>query len=213
MPAVPHNLLTKDSAFINEVVTNIEMNGKTSSKYLYTVMQNGYIRIDSYIGHETDVVVPYRIDDKKVLEINRNAFNGLLLCDENGEIINNTNAINSITISSFVNTVNKTAFANCSSLEKISFVDYGENEEYDEYDVIKSSILDLDYKEMFENLNNLKEINIDSHYFTSVDGILYTKDKKTLLQYPAVTDIHYFKVLDTVTSIGDSALKIVIYRR
>ena len=59
----------------------------------------------------------------------------------------------------------------------------------------------------FENCQNLKEIIVDgeNENFKSQDGILYSKDMKTLYIYPANKEEADFSIPETVTSFGDYA--------
>jgi hypothetical protein len=53
----------------------------------------------------------------------------------------------------------------------------------------------------------LTSITVDegNQYYKSIDGNLYTKDGKTLIQYAAKKDNTSFEIPDSVTSIGDFA--------
>ncbi|MBQ6117919.1 MAG: leucine-rich repeat domain-containing protein, partial [Clostridia bacterium] len=63
-------------------------------------------------------------------------------------------------------------------------------------------------KNAFLNCNSLTAINVaeNNSAFSSEDGILFTKDKTTLLVYPANKDAATYSVPGTVTSIADGAL-------
>jgi hypothetical protein len=73
---------------------------------------------------------------------------------------------------------------------------------------IKSFYLPASTKELgegtFEYCISLKEVGVDgeNQYFTAIDGVLYTKDMKTLLAYPAGSKIKEFKLPEGVSSIG-----------
>ena len=59
----------------------------------------------------------------------------------------------------------------------------------------------------FYNCSGLKEINVASNneYYKSVDGNLYSKDEKTLIQYAIGKTTTEFIIPGSVTSIGDCA--------
>ncbi len=64
----------------------------------------------------------------------------------------------------------------------------------------------------YSNLNmniSLKEVTVssDNEYFSDFDGVLFNKDKTTLLTYPAGKSGDSYKVPDTVKELGDSAFK------
>jgi hypothetical protein len=59
----------------------------------------------------------------------------------------------------------------------------------------------------FENCTSLTSINVNSgnNTYTSENGILYSKDKKTLVSYPGGKKDFSFIILNSVTSIGRGA--------
>lgn len=61
----------------------------------------------------------------------------------------------------------------------------------------------------FSNCQKCKEITIpaDNPYFTSIDGVLFSKDKKKLIQYPAGKVGNSYIVPAGVTHIGNDAFK------
>ena len=63
-------------------------------------------------------------------------------------------------------------------------------------------------EETFTFCDKLKSINVSSSnkYFSSIDGVLYSKDKKTLIAYPEGKGSSY-SIPNGVTSIGDGAFK------
>ena len=54
------------------------------------------------------------------------------------------------------------------------------------------------------NLDNV-EVSVDNPNFTAIDGVLYTKDTKTLVQYPVGRDNTFFEIPSHVTAIGNGA--------
>ena len=63
-------------------------------------------------------------------------------------------------------------------------------------------------EETFAFCDELKSINVSSSnkYFSSIDGVLYSKDKKTLIAYPEGKGSSY-SIPNGVTSIGNSAFR------
>jgi len=59
----------------------------------------------------------------------------------------------------------------------------------------------------FYNCTSLTAINVDAgnSAYSSENGVLFNKDKTTLIQYPAAKTGSTFSIPDSVTSIGDSA--------
>lgn len=90
-----------------------------------------------------------------------------------------------------VKTIRSSAFRNCTELTNVT---------------IPNSITSIE-AQAFEDCNNLSEINVSNQNqnYTSEDGILYTKDKSTLMQYPAGKQNTSFNIPSLVTIIGESA--------
>ena len=60
---------------------------------------------------------------------------------------------------------------------------------------------------MTSNCTSLLSINVNENSvsYSSVDGILFNKDKSTLICYPCGKKENTYKIPDSVTSIGDNA--------
>lgn len=88
-----------------------------------------------------------------------------------------------------VTAIGEKAFNNCRNLTSIT---------------IPHSVVEIDCT--FYGCNKLKEINVDENNtkYLSIDGVLYTKDKTTLLRHPAGKGNSY-AIPNSVTSIGDYA--------
>ena len=93
------------------------------------------------------------------------------------------------TIPDTVITVSDCAFAYCF---KIDTVNIGEN------------VTELSGKAL-KGAASLKRINASDGNFTSVDGVLYTADKKTLVYFPAAMSIHTYTVITAAENIGEYA--------
>ena len=80
------------------------------------------------------------------------------------------------------------AFSDCSSLTSITIPD---------------SVTSIGYW-YFDSCENLNEINVnlDNKNYTSVNGVLFNKDKTTLLRYPCGKNDKNYIIPDSVTSIG-----------
>ena len=107
----------------------------------YTELEDGTIRLDSYLGKETDVLLPPRIGDKPVSVIGESAFS------PEGQHVSNREgkrAICSVTIPEGVNVISGDAFNGCESLERIA---------------IPKSITSIGNC-AFESCSNLKEARI-----------------------------------------------------
>ena len=127
---------------------------------------------------DTDIVIPSTAPDgRAVVEIYR-AFEG-------------KTEITGITIPDSVKAISDYAFYGCTGLTNLT---------------IGSGVTSIG-NYTFENCIGLVSINVDENNtaYKSIDGNLYTKDGKTLLQYAIGKEDTSFIIPDTVTSIGDWA--------
>jgi hypothetical protein len=90
-----------------------------------------------------------------------------------------------------VTSIGNSAFSSCTSLTSI---------------VIPNSVTSIgDYA--FSSCSSLTSINVndDNSNYSSLDGVLYDKDKTTLINYPCAKLDNVFAIPNSVTSIGNSA--------
>ena len=92
-----------------------------------------------------------------------------------------------------VTSIGDYAFSGCISLKSIT---------------IPVSVTEIAWS-AFDNCTNLTEIKVNARNlnFTSVNGVLYNKNKTTILYYPAGKTDKSYKIIDGVTSIGINAFK------
>ena len=111
--------------------------------------------------------------------------------------------------------IHKDTFAGCTSLSDIelpSSVKYLEGDAFAGCTALTSITLPLSVETIhlnpFTGCTSLKEINITnlSKFYTSVDGVLYTKNKRTLIAYPAGKS-SYYTIPSDVNTISMYAFK------
>lgn len=104
----------------------------------------------------------------------------------------NVMSLNSIIISDGITSIGAHAFSYCSSLNKIEF---------------PASLTDIE-GELFYGCNNLESIfvDFDNPKFLSVNGVLYTKDRKKIVAYPNAKGKDY-KIIDGTEYIENFAFK------
>ena len=127
-------------------------------------------------------------------------------------------SLTSIEIPSSVTSIGAYAFKDCSGLTKITF---GVNSQLTsirgwafEYCSkltsieIPSSVTSIG-NYAFNGCSSLTSINVDeaNKSYKSIDGVLFTKDQKTLISYPAKKEGAAYTIPDSVTSIGGYAFR------
>lgn len=100
-------------------------------------------------------------------------------------------SLSSIIIPDNVTTIDDMAFYSCDNLTNIS---------------IPYSVESIGY-EAFGNSKNLASINVDENNpnYASLDGVLFSKNLKTLISYPAGKTNTYYVIPNCVTEISESA--------
>ena len=149
----------------------------TYGDFQYQVNGDGTVTIMEYTGNGGDVAVPSMINGRNVTVIYNGAFHE---CE----------TLTSVTIPYGITAVNDLAFVNCKSLisivfsESVTFI--GEN--------------------VFTGCESLESIIVDKNNstYSSDNGVLLDKDKKTLIFCPRNKKGTY-KIPDTVTSVREYA--------
>ena len=110
-------------------------------------------------------------------------------------LFSNCTSMMSITIPKSVTSIGSGAFDNCTGLETITLKNCSITSGMDE---ITST-----------GLTALKNINIEgeSSLYSSVDGVLFNKEKTSLIRYPSGKTDTSYDIPDSVTSIGGSAFR------
>ena len=157
-------------------------------------IENGVLK--KYNGNATKAVIP-----NGVTSIGENAFDS---CRSLAEVV----------ISNSVTSIGDWAFRDCSSLTEIVIPNGVTSIGYGAFQICSSltkvaipssvtSIGDL----TFLSCSSLAKINVDENNKTycSIDGVLYSKDKKTLIQYPEGKKDEKFVIPNSVTTIKNCA--------
>lgn len=114
-----------------------------------------------------------------------------------------------------VDTISGSAFQNCTSLNNIELPEnlkdiYSHAFQYCNLSTINipSSVTSI-ATSAFDDCFNLRNINVDSNnaVFTSINGILYSKNKETLYRYPCGKNDTSFTVPSNVLYLGDRSFE------
>ncbi len=168
--------------------------------FLYTV-ENGEATIVDYIGNLDNFTVPSEIENMPVVAIGQGAFASL-------------NATN-IELAEGIKTIHGHAFDYCSNLTNLvipksvtsignqAFMDSGIIDIY-----IHENITNLD-AHAFDGCSHLTSITVseNNQYYKSIDGNLYTKDGRVLIQYALGKSESSFVIPDCVEEIGETAFR------
>lgn len=206
-PPVGHNLEPRDAVIINNIICNLDFGVNTNSGYLISEKDDGTVRVEGYKGtySSDNLVIPSSINGKTVTEIAPFAFLGLdksniktITLGDSIEKIGMyafsdfTEAENiSIGTDSHLKEIREGAFNNCSKITVMKFPATLEN-------IIPTALM---------NCNSLTAVTVPGNNakYSSVDGVLYTKNKEMLKLYPAGRQSESYTVDNSCIAIGDYA--------
>ncbi len=134
--------------------------------------------IVAYLGSDSNVVIPDKIDDVAVTSIGSKAF---YKC----------NNIKSITIPGSVADIEEYAFYKCTNLISINI----------------PASMQFIREQAFIDCGNLTNISVDNNNanYKSIDGVLYNKNETSILCYPAAKGDKNYKIPDSVIIIESKA--------
>jgi hypothetical protein len=160
---------------------------------------NGTVLV-KYRGSEENVVIP---DYLGLTEIGLNAFRGT--------------KVKSVTIPPGVTSIGGSAFSDCGDLtgisipEGVSFIDHNAFQHCYRLEelTLPASLTTLGsgYIPAIYNCSALRAVHVreGNRHFTSMKGVLFTGDMKTLIKYPARMPDTEYAIPGTVTTIEDHA--------
>ena len=225
---------------------NLTAYAETYGDFEYSHIEDDFLSITGYKGSATNLEIPSVINGDSVKVIDREAFEGcqsIKTVTIPDSIISigmyafcNCTSLTSVTIGNSVSSIADSAFRDCTSLKNINIPDSVESIDNLAFSgctnltsiTIPNSVTSIGNGVFFdcENLVSIEVAN-DNMNYTSISGILFSKNKTELIQYPAaktdstyiipdgVTKIDYafgscknltsVTIPDSVTSVGDNA--------
>ena len=162
--------------------SSAEESVKTYGDLSYVTSDSDGDRIYDYIAiidcneSVTKIEIPAEIEDIPVVEIKSSAFNG---CAN----------LTSIIIPDSVTSIGDFAFENCSGLTSITIPD---------------SVTSIGDHAFYNCLTSIT-VSENNKYFSSLNGVLFNKDKTELVTYLIGNERTEYAIPDSVTSIGDRA--------
>ena len=158
---------------VSERVADVA-SAETYGDFQYSVLDDGTVEITKYIGSAEKVDIPEKIDGKSVTSLGDYAFRWY----EN---------LTSITIPESVTNIGHYAFGHCKSLKNIT---------------IPGSVTSI-HTWAFSGCTSLTEIKVATKNanYVSVNGVLYNKNKTTIMLYPAGKKDKTYNIIDGVTNI------------
>jgi len=160
------------------------LSGAAQTQFKYEIA-NGKVTITAYIGDGGAVTIPETIS-------------GLPVTSIGGESFGNNYKLTHVTIPNSVTSIGVGAFDGCSGLTNIA---------------IPRSVTSIGFNSLYNYTNqsfglchNLQAITVDADNpaYSSLDGVLFNKDRTTLIQFPAGR-IGSYTIPDGVTRIENHA--------
>lgn len=160
------------------------------------------VEITKYTGTDKVVTIPGEIDGLPVRCIGHDAFY-------------NNQTLQEVMIPESVQAIRKSAFSCCGSLKEVKFLG-NSIDQIEQWSFLAcNSLIKVDIPASVSQIDpaayrsciNLEAINVDASntVYTSVDGVLYNKDKTKLISYPDGKKDETYRILDGATEVSSGA--------
>jgi hypothetical protein len=171
--------------------------------------------ITDYLGHATNIVIPDFIHGEKVISIGNNAFRERELTMVSlpkyllsiGDYAFSLNNLEEISLPDALESIGMAGFSN-NKLSIISLPDHLKVIELAAFynNLCESVFIPKNVERIDANAfvnPRLAQYEVDAlnDHFSSLDGVLYSKDKKNLVSYPSAKNVENFTIPDSVTKI------------
>lgn len=188
-------------------VAPITAGALTCGDYSYIVLEDGTAEIIGYNADDDEVIIPSELDGYTVTVIGNTDYDEVYGAFEFEDVVK-------VTIPNTVTTIKDFAFYVCENLSSLTIPDsvtsIGKGA-FEWCESLTSINIPKDVMEIGENAflgcKKLSSFDVDedNQYYTSVNGVLYNKDKTTLIQYPLAKADASFVVPESVETIESFA--------
>ncbi|MDR3292787.1 MAG: leucine-rich repeat protein [Clostridiales bacterium] len=181
--------------------------GIQSQELIFIRIDGGYAVVGGWAAEQkTEIVIPETHNGKPVIAIGYESKNTLLLA------FSGYHELTSITLPNSITSIGYAAFSDCwnlTSIELPNVTSIGERAFSN-----CSGLTSIELPNVtsvgagaFDNCDGLTSINVDESnlYYSTLDGVLYNKDKTILIAYPGGKTGAAFTAPNSVTSIGEGA--------
>ena len=163
-----------------------------SGDWSYQLSGDGNALITKYSGTRKNITVPAKLDGHPVRAIGKGVFNSKCTAE-------------TITLSEGIQgwfCAGESAFDSCPNLKTVNLPSTAGLHDGSEYDVILNG-------DRFYRCQALTAVTVaeDNPYLKAAGGVLFTKDGKVLLSYPAGAPAKSYTVPDGTAEIGDAAFR------
>ncbi|MBE5730325.1 MAG: leucine-rich repeat domain-containing protein [Clostridiales bacterium] len=185
---IPDSVTTiGESAFNScDSLTDITIPNSVISIGAYAFSATQYFNNENNWEDEVLYIGRHLIQAKRAISGDRTIKNGTMVIANSA--FSSCNSLENITLPSSVVVIGDEAFRGCSSLQNI---------------VIPNLVTTIG-RMVFSGCSSLENIGVleYNNAYKSVDGVLYSKDGKILIQYPLAKSASAFAIPDSVTTIG-----------
>lgn len=202
-PGLPKNVVLPKT-FLGKPVTRVGKDAFRGSDIKSVVIPESYTILDegAFFSSPNLKKVIF-LGESQIVEIRDKAFWGNLSLEK----ITIPKSVTTIGDLAFYENVslNNVSFEEESSVTKIGDLAFSRNYKLKTFTVPKS--VRIIGENIFSRSNKLEAIIVDNENlkYTSVDGVLYNKDKTILISYPQAKKDDIYNVIETVNEISDNA--------
>ncbi len=173
---------------------------KTSGVLKYVVLDDGTVKITKYTGTAESYTIPSKIGSKAVTVIGSYSFSSL-------------DKLKTLVIPGSVKKIEYSSIYWCSALKAITIKD-GKLQNIDPLAIDNCWALEtINIPKNVKSVGTIMQckalkkfvVSAENPYICSIDGVLFSKDKKTLLMFPSGKDDGMYEVPSTVKTIVDYA--------